>query len=197
MSPATSSDMGTAARSAAGPALARVRPAWRAIRPPHRAGRAQCARGAGDPRPARRWGRRGDAGSMSLELAIVTPLLVGFMMLMVSLGRVVEAQSQVDGAARDAARAASVARDRFGAAEAARRAAHTTLGERDGGRKWCMSDPTVRFDSARTDWSRGGQVTIVVSCTIDLSGLSLIAVAPTKTVTGSATAPLDTLRRVE
>jgi Flp pilus assembly protein TadG len=140
---------------------------------------------------------RRDRGSMSLELVIVTPLLVGFMMLMVSLGRIVEAQSQVDGAARDAARAASVSRDRGSAAVAARLAARTTLGERDGGRQWCMSAPTVEFSPAGTNWTRGGQVTIEVSCTIDLSGLSLIAVAPTKTVSGSATAPLDTLRRVE
>lgn len=142
---------------------------------------------------------RRDGGSMSLELAIMTPLLVGFMMLMVSLGRVVEAQSQVDGAARDAVRAASVARERLSAGNAARVAARTTLSGREntgsGGKEWCMGGPTTSVDMSA--WGPGGQVSVTVSCKIDLSGLSLIAVASTKTVTGTATAPLDTLRRVE
>jgi Flp pilus assembly protein TadG len=149
---------------------------------------------------ARRRGPLGSGGSMSLELAIMTPILVGFMLLMVSLGRIVEAQSQVDGAARDAVRAASIARERLAAGNAARLAARTTLSGRpdNGGaarREWCMGGPTTSVDL--TDWAPGGQVTVTVTCKVDLSGLSLIAVAPTKTVTGTATAPLDTLRRVD
>jgi Flp pilus assembly protein TadG len=151
---------------------------------------------------------RPERGSMSLELAIMTPVLVGFMMLLVSLGRIVEAQSQVDGAARDAARAASVARERIVAGNAARNAARDTLSGRpapgdlgnggNGGanREWCMGGgPVTSVDFG--NWAPGGQVSVTVSCRIDLSGLSLISVAPTKTVTGTATAPLDTLRRVE
>lgn len=129
---------------------------------------------------------------MALELAILTPLLVAFMMLMVGLGRIVEAQSQVDGAAHDAARAASIARTRAGAEAAAREAVDAVMG----GRKlWCQGGP--RTDVDLSDWRRGGQVTVSVSCDADLGGLSLVGLAASKTLTGRATAPIDTLRRLE
>jgi Flp pilus assembly protein TadG len=128
---------------------------------------------------------------MALELALLTPLLVAFMMVMVGLGRVVEAQSQVDGAARDAARAASLGRTRPGADAAATAAAEQTLS----GRKWCSTQPSTDVDFS--EWRRGGQVSVAVHCEIDLAGLSLIGFSPSKTMTGTATAPIDTLRRVE
>jgi Flp pilus assembly protein TadG len=128
---------------------------------------------------------------MALELALLTPLLVAFMMVMVGLGRVVEAQSQVDGAARDAARAASLARNQRGAQAAADDAAEQTLS----GRKWCNQTPVAKVNFS--DWGRGGQVSVKVYCDIDLTGLSLIGFSPSRQMTGTATAPIDTLRRVE
>jgi Flp pilus assembly protein TadG len=132
-----------------------------------------------------------DGGTMSLELVLLTPLLVAFMMLMVGLGLVVEAQSQVDGAARDAARAASIGRTTADADTAAREAATATL---NGRKQRCRGGPSTAVDFA--EWRPGGQVTVTVSCDIDLAGLSLIHLAPSKTMTGTATAPIDTLRRV-
>jgi Flp pilus assembly protein TadG len=134
---------------------------------------------------------RRDGGTMSLELVLLTPLLVAFMMLMVGLGLVVEAQSQVDGAARDAARAASIGRTTADADAAARDAAADTL---SGRKRRCRGGPSTAVDFA--EWRPGGQVTVTVRCHIDLSGLSLIGLAPSKTMTGTATAPIDTLRRV-
>src|SRR5690242_3605922 len=93
-----------------------------------------------------------DAGTMALELAILTPILVAFMMLMVGLGRIVEAQSQLDGAARDAARAASVARDRGSARVDADNAAKATMS----GDKRCRGGP--KTDTDFRDWRPGGQV---------------------------------------
>jgi Flp pilus assembly protein TadG len=128
---------------------------------------------------------------MALELALLTPLLVAFMMVMVGLGRVVEAQSQVDGAARDAARAASLGRTRPGASAAATNAAEQTLS----GRKWCRRLPATTVDFS--EWRRGGQVSVAVRCEINLTGLSFIGFGPSRTMTGTATAPIDTLRRIE
>jgi Flp pilus assembly protein TadG len=128
---------------------------------------------------------------MALELALLTPLLVAFMMVMVGLGRVVEAQSQVDGAARDAARAASLSRTRPAAYAAADDAAGQTLS----GTKKCQSKPATSVDFSQ--WRRGGQVSVAVRCRIDLAGLSLIGFHPARTMIGTATAPIDTLRRVE
>jgi Flp pilus assembly protein TadG len=141
------------------------------------------------PEPA---SRTADAGTMSLELVLLTPLLVAFMMLMVGLGLVVEGQSQVDGAARDAARAASIGRTTADADAAARDAANATLSDR---KQRCRGGPNTGVDFSQ--WRPGGQVTVTVQCHIDLGGLSLIGIAPSKTMTGTATAPIDTLRRLE
>lgn len=134
---------------------------------------------------------RRDNGTMALELALLTPLLVAFMLVMVGLGRVVEAQSQVDGAARDAARAASLSRTRPAARSAAVEAAVRTLA----GKRRCRTVPDTTVDFS--EWRRGGQVSVAVHCQIDLSGLSLIGFHPSRTMSGTATAPIDTLRRVE
>lgn len=56
--------------------------------------------------PRRRPGR--DRGSFSLELVVVTPALLLVVAFIISVGRVTEARAQVQGAARDAARAATI-----------------------------------------------------------------------------------------
>lgn len=134
---------------------------------------------------------RGDRGSMALELALLTPVLIAFMMLMAGVGRMVEAQGQVDGAARDAARAASVARSRGDATAFADRAAKGTLQTRD----WCQGGPKVSPDLS--EWAPGGQVTVTVTCDVDLGGMTLIGLPGSKTMTGTATVPLDTFRRTD
>ena len=78
------------------------------------------ARGAEPVRMMARWwrgrllprGRRPgprEQGSMSVELVVIAPGLIGLLLLVGAGGRVVEAQGHLDGAARDAARAASQA----------------------------------------------------------------------------------------
>lgn len=54
----------------------------------------------------RRPGR--DRGSFSLELVVVTPALLLVIAFIISVGRVTEGRAQVQGAARDAARAATI-----------------------------------------------------------------------------------------
>ncbi|MCW2903583.1 MAG: TadE family protein [Streptosporangiaceae bacterium] len=128
---------------------------------------------------------------MALELALVTPVLIAFLMLMAGVGRMVEAQSQVDGAARDGARAASVGRSQGDAATFADRASRETLKTRD----WCQGGPRVAPDLS--EWAPGGQVTVTVTCDVDLGGMSLIGLPGTKSMTGTATVPLDTFRRTQ
>ena len=135
--------------------------------------------------------RARDGGTMSLELALLTPVLIAFMMLMVGVGRMVEAQSQIDGAARDGARAASVGRGPRDARSFADRASKDTLSTRD----WCQGGP--RVDPDLTEWAPGGQVTVTVTCDVDLGGMTLIGLPGTKRMTGTATVPLDTFRRTD
>jgi Flp pilus assembly protein TadG len=66
--------------------------------------------------------RRGDRGSFSLELAVLAPALLLVISFIISVGRVTEGRAFVQGAARDAARAATI--NHNGNAEAAARAAY-------------------------------------------------------------------------
>jgi hypothetical protein len=117
---------------------------------------------------------------------ILTPILVLFMAVLVALGRVVEAQGQVDGAARDAARAASVAQNPGTALGDAQTAASADLI----GSGKCTDTPHVTFGGG-TNLAPGGVVDVIVTCRVGLPALSFIGFQ-TKTITGHASAPIDT-----
>jgi len=134
---------------------------------------------------------RGQRGSMSVELAIVAPGLILLLLLVAAAGRVVEAQGHLDGAARDAARAASIAPSPVQAGQAALQAAQADLGSTS----WCAAG-AVR--TAVTGYPAGGQlaqpgddVAVTVTCAVNMSPFSLLGFRPTKVFTGRAVAPLD------
>jgi Flp pilus assembly protein TadG len=56
----------------------------------------------------RRGSRRGERGSFSVELAVLAPTLLLVISFVISVGRVTEGRALVQGAARDAARAATI-----------------------------------------------------------------------------------------
>ncbi|WP_346045560.1 TadE family protein [Actinomadura chokoriensis] len=127
-----------------------------------------------------------DRGSMSLEMVIVTPIFIAFLLFLAGAGRMVDAKSQVDGAARDAARAASIAR---GAGSAQSLAAETAAaGMR--GTDWCSGGPVVQTDVSH--WGPGGRVGVTVTCDVDLGDLAFIGLPGTKRLQGHAIAPVDT-----
>jgi Flp pilus assembly protein TadG len=124
-----------------------------------------------------------DRGSMAVEFAILAPAFIVLMLLLVVGGRIVEAQGQVDGAARDAARAASVQVYGNQVQGAAQSAASSDLNP--AGRNFCPGGMTAKW----TGGSAAGSVSVIVQCTINLSffpGLGML------TMTGHAAAPLDT-----
>ncbi len=52
--------------------------------------------------------RQGERGSFSVELAVLAPMLLIVISFIISVGRVTEGRALVQGAARDAARAATI-----------------------------------------------------------------------------------------
>ncbi|MGO4459972.1 TadE/TadG family type IV pilus assembly protein, partial [Streptomyces sp. M-16] len=60
---------------------------------------------------ARRINWREDRGSYSVETVILAPAIIALMLLMIAFGRITDASGAVDGAARAAARAASLERE--------------------------------------------------------------------------------------
>jgi Flp pilus assembly protein TadG len=131
---------------------------------------------------------RPDQGTTSVELVLVAPVFLAALLLVVGLGRIVEAEGRVQGAARDAARAASVARSAVSAAEAARGAAAVNLKERG------VSCTAFEVLVDTTNFRPGGQVRVSVACTADLSGLGLSGLPGSKTLRSESTAPLEQYR---
>jgi Flp pilus assembly protein TadG len=119
---------------------------------------------------------------MAVEFVLVGPAFILLMLLMALGGRVIEAQGQVDGAARDAARAASVQTDVGQVQGAVQNAAAGDLSS--SGHSMCP-------DGMTPSWSGGtatGGVTVTVQCSINVAffpGLGAL------TLTGHAVAPLD------
>ncbi|MGV9772274.1 TadE/TadG family type IV pilus assembly protein [Streptosporangium sp. NPDC003464] len=150
-----------------------------------RYGRGPVRCGGGSARYGRGPARHGrERGSLTAETVLLAPVFLLFLLFLVGAGRVVEAQGEVNGAARDAARAASVERTLSEAEEAAGRTAEESLsGE-------CQPEVSL----AGTDWQEGGQVRAEVTCTLDLGFLGFGAA---KQMKGDSVVPLEQFRRVE
>ena len=121
---------------------------------------------------------------MAVEIVILTPLLVAFVMLVIAFGRYVDVRGQVEAVARDAARAASV--------------------ERTAGQAQAAADATVAAGTRTGACSgaglsgafvAGSTVQVEVRCSVTMSDLGLVGVPGTITVSGTSAAPLDTYRR--
>ncbi|PZG13822.1 TadE/TadG family type IV pilus assembly protein [Nonomuraea aridisoli] len=126
-----------------------------------------------------------ERGSMAVETVMLAPLLLLFLMFLAGAGVLVESQGRVSGAARDAARSASVQRT-FDEAEAAAEAITTSVL-----RERCRS-AEVTLDGSK--WEEAGHVQAEVTCELDLAFLGFDA---TKQLTGTAVVPLERFRRVE
>jgi Flp pilus assembly protein TadG len=134
-----------------------------------------------------------DRGSLSVELAVVIPGLLLLMLIVALGGRLVEARGAVDGAARDAARAASLARypglGALGATSLAQQAAGGDLSS------WCTGTHfgvvVNGFPAIGQQAQLGETVTVTVHCSIDTSVFGIFRIGARYLVTGTAVAPLD------
>jgi len=134
--------------------------------------------------------RSTEPGSASLELAVN---VVGFGLLLALVllaGRVVTARQVVETAAYDAARTASITRDITLAPARAQEAASASLTNQD---LTCVSS-SMSVDTSRYSSTPGepSQITVTVSCEVNLADLALGPV--THTVSRAATSPVDSWR---
>jgi Flp pilus assembly protein TadG len=145
--------------------------------------------------------RRGrtEAGSSTVELVLAAPVLVVFLLFMVFAGRVVVAMGEVDAAARDAARDASLSRSAQSAQLAARRAAAADLfGNRlVACERVAVDVDTTKFQPSRTaTGATAGVVAVSVRCQMRTSDLTLLGLRGSQVVERRATAPVDAFRGV-
>ena len=129
-----------------------------------------------------------DRGSAAIEMVLLTPLLMLFLFLIVAAGRLVQARLEVDSAAQQAARAASLARDPASAAAAATATAQAALASQH-----ITCDP-MSVTPDLSDFTPGGQVTVQLSCTVSLAGLALLHLGGAETLTSTFASPIDTYR---
>ena len=137
-------------------------------------------------------GRAGSQrGAAAVELVLVTPVLIVLLLFVVAGGRIADARAQVDAAARDAARAGTLARSAAGAEREGTTAAEARL--HDAGVE-CRS-LVVQVDA--TGFAAGGTVAATVTYTVDLGDLTLLAVPGARSITATAAEPVDLYRGVE
>lgn len=130
--------------------------------------------------------RTGDAGLSTIEVVILAPVMMLFILVLVAFGQLVDGRGAVDGAAREAARAGSLQHGGVDQAlNAARQAARGSL------KGTCAGGITVR--QAGGNYESGGLFTVEVSCQV--RGLGMLGLDIKKTITGKSTSPIDPYRR--
>jgi Flp pilus assembly protein TadG len=131
---------------------------------------------------------RFEHGSATAELVMLTPLVVGLLMMIMAFGRFAQSRAEVDEAARDAARAASLTRTDAAARTAAEEAAAASL--QSGG----VSCRTLTVDLDLADFRPGGTVAARIACVSDLADVSLLRLPGSKTFSATAVSVIDTYR---
>lgn len=129
-------------------------------------------------------------GSMAIEIVLLTPVLIAFTLLVVAGGRLVARQGDVDSAARDAARAASIERTEGSAQAVARTVAYDSLPDGTS-----CDLPVVVTSWPPASSNEPGLVSVRITCRVSYSGLGLIGLPGSAKVEGKSAAPLDQYRR--
>lgn len=130
--------------------------------------------------------RQDERGTTTVELVVLAPVIFALMAFIVGLGRSADARGRLTGAARDAARAASLSPTASAADAAAR---ETVLADLDGAGLECRS-PQISTDTRQ--FKPGGRVSVTIRCTLDLSALVVSGLPGRTTLSAHADAPLDT-----
>lgn len=134
--------------------------------------------------------RHDERGSVSLELAIIAPALLLLLGVLVLAGRVETSSAAVEQAARAAARDASLARTPDAARSTALDSAHRELFGSNCVTTGIAVDVTGFAAPVGTD----GIVTVTVTCTVTIADLAIPGLPGARTMTGTATSPLDRYR---
>ncbi len=147
-------------------------------------------------RPVRRWGHGRQRGSVSVEIAVLTPAFLLLIVLAIVAGRTALAQHATELAAHDAARAASLSRDAAGAYEAATAA----VSDQPGLTAMCGNDVAADlvvdvsgFDRP-ADPSAPAYVAVTVRCVVVFTDLTLPGVPAYREVSATFLSAVDVFR---
>ncbi|RYU13117.1 pilus assembly protein [Nocardioides iriomotensis] len=121
---------------------------------------------------------------MAVEVVILTPVLMMFVMLIAACGRYVAVQGDIQATARDAVRAASLERTVDAAHVAATRIVQQSL-----------DDGTTCRPLGLSGFAAGGVVRVDLDCEVSYRGLGLIGLPGSVRVQTMSQAPIDIYRR--
>lgn len=129
--------------------------------------------------------RDDEGGSIAVEVAVIAPAFLMLMLLVVFAGRVAEANGNVERAASEAARAASLRQHPGDAADDAHDAAESNLA--------AAGVPCTDLDVAvdTTDFEPGGTVTVTLTCRASMADVTLLGVPGTRTFSARAVEVID------
>ncbi|WP_234313575.1 TadE/TadG family type IV pilus assembly protein [Streptomyces sp. NBRC 109706] len=123
----------------------------------------------------------------SLEVVLLAPLMIAFILVLVAFGQLVSGRNAVNGAARDAARAGSLERSTTAAMGAATRVAEGQLDD------ICVSGSVTVRRTTDGGHEPGTLFGVEVSCRV--RGLDMLGVGVTSTISGLSSSPIDPYRR--
>ena len=132
--------------------------------------------------------RDAESGAVSTELAVITPILIGFMLLVVFAGRVAQAEGNVAHAAHEAARAASLS----GTSETAVAAATDTVAANIS--EGAVECRRLEVSVDTSEFVAGGQVAVTVVCEASFADIAMLAVPGSRTFEATAIEVIDTHR---
>lgn len=131
---------------------------------------------------------RCERGTIAVEMAVIAPALLFLMLLVIYAGKVSEADGNVERAAADAARAASLRQYPSDATDDAQSTAATDL---TAAGVPCL-DLVTTVDT--DDFDPGGTVTVTVRCEASMADVTLLGVPGRRTFTATAVEVIDTYR---
>jgi Flp pilus assembly protein TadG len=133
--------------------------------------------------------RRDRGAADALALVLIAPAVIGLAVLVVMLGRSVDARAQAQSAAEAAAQAAALERSPGAADTAARRVAQAMLVDHDS-----CSTPSVSVDT--TAFRPGGEVRVSIRCDAASRGIEALQ-RSAQGFAGEAVAHIDEFRAAE
>jgi Flp pilus assembly protein TadG len=125
----------------------------------------------------------------ALALVLIAPAVIGLALLVVMLGRSVDARAQAQSAAEGAAQAAALERSPGAAAAAADRVAAAMLVDHDS-----CATPAVRVDTSA--FGPGGEVRVAIECHASVRGIEPVQ-RSSRTFVAEAVAHIDEFRAAE
>lgn len=136
---------------------------------------------------------RGERGGAAVEFAIVAPVLIIMFLFIFGLGRVASAREAVEGAARDGAREASIARSGGAADSTARQVVNATLVDKKVSCSGGQPSIKVTFGPNGT-FQSDGTVTVHVVCDVNNTDVVMSTLKRHSTLSGDFTAWVDKYR---